>query len=193
MKKFIIKTIAISIICIKVNILLIIITQSLVKKNYNSKIKPETNKLIVGDSYTQTSINDTILSKSINISDGGFHIMYSYIKIKSVIENNPGVDTVILGFSHKTLSIHQDMDRLKLGTNLEQIFFLLNHDEYLELFNYIPLSLMHKTLSIPLYDLKNGLARDVRSTGQFRYLTRDKLKYEKSLSLENEHKKVNNK
>lgn len=67
------------------------------EKSYDYKILPEINKVIIGHSMTECAVNDTILKKSINISDSGVGFEYTYVKLRKCLNDNLQIDTIILG------------------------------------------------------------------------------------------------
>ena len=73
------------------------------KKNFDYKIKEKKNILIVGNSHTECSINDSIISNSVNLSQSASSYFYSYMKIREFTKYNPQIDTVIISFSDNDL------------------------------------------------------------------------------------------
>jgi hypothetical protein len=59
--------------------------------------------LILGDSNTECAINDSIVSKSVNISQSADAYFYSFVKLRKFLKINPGIKTVILGINEKSL------------------------------------------------------------------------------------------
>jgi hypothetical protein len=72
------------------------------------KIPEEKNIIVVGDSHTQCAINDSIFSRSINISQGGTAYLYSYIKLRKFLNENPHIDTVLVSFHGGSIQRSQD-------------------------------------------------------------------------------------
>lgn len=63
------------------------------------KIEKSVNTLILGDSHTQTGIDDSVLKNALNISQPSEHFLYSYNVLRLLIDNNPQINKVILGVS----------------------------------------------------------------------------------------------
>ena len=76
-------------------------------------IPKDRNILIVGDSHTACSIDDAIFTHSVNMSQGGTAYLYSYIKVRKFINENPHIDTVLVSF-HGT-GITKGMDEFTTG------------------------------------------------------------------------------
>lgn len=75
------------------------------KRTRNKTLELDKNIRIVfaGDSNIECAINDSIVESSINIAQSAETYLYTYIKLKSLIEYNNQIDTVFLGFSFNGL------------------------------------------------------------------------------------------
>lgn len=67
------------------------------------KIDKSCNILILGDSHTECALNDSLISFAVNISSSADAYFYSYLKLKKFVENNPQINTIILGFGYHDL------------------------------------------------------------------------------------------
>jgi len=72
------------------------------------KIDQSKNILILGASLTEASIDDTVFKRAINLSQSGTAYMYSYCKLKKILENNPQIDTVLFSFKYQELKESAD-------------------------------------------------------------------------------------
>lgn len=68
------------------------------------KISDEINIVFAGDSNVECAINDSLIANSINIAQSGESYLYSYIKIRSLLEYNNRIKTIFIGFSPGNLS-----------------------------------------------------------------------------------------
>ena len=101
MKKFIIKTLTLSII----PVLFIFATIVTYKHKINNiKIDDSIHILISGDSHTQTGIDDSKIKNSLNISQTSEHFLYTYNVLKLLLDNNSQLNKVILGVSFHSFS-----------------------------------------------------------------------------------------
>ncbi len=82
----------------------------------------DTDVIIMGDSHTQTGIDETLLSRSVNVSANSMHYLYSYVILKTLLPANPQVKAVVLGYSYHNLNEYYDgllrdekQARFKLG------------------------------------------------------------------------------
>ncbi|MFT7033700.1 MAG: hypothetical protein ACJA2S_002208 [Cyclobacteriaceae bacterium] len=60
--------------------------------------------VILGNSHTQNGLNDQIISNSVNLSSSAESYLYSYAKLKYLVQHNPSITNVILSFSKVVIS-----------------------------------------------------------------------------------------
>ncbi|MDD5673964.1 MAG: hypothetical protein PHC61_07375 [Chitinivibrionales bacterium] len=94
--------------------------------------------LILGDSNTECALNDSIIGKSINISKSAEKYIYSYAKLRTILQCNPCLKTVIIGYSFLNLDnsqdgtmfsdyyLHEGLLRYNLLLNAQEIFLLFS-------------------------------------------------------------------
>lgn len=81
-----------------------IVNQELKSYNQESGIKT----LFVGDSHMQMTIDNHLLPHSINLARDSEGFKYNLLKIKTVLEVNPSINRIFLGFSYHNLSSYCD-------------------------------------------------------------------------------------
>jgi len=65
---------------------------------------PETrNILVIGDSHTECSIDDSTFRRAVNFSKSATPFIYSYASLRKLISDNPHIDTVLLSFHSGSL------------------------------------------------------------------------------------------
>ena len=69
------------------------------RENNLLKISENINKVFLGDSNIECAVNDSLIPNSINIAQSGEAYIYTYAKIKSLLEYNDQIKTVFVGFS----------------------------------------------------------------------------------------------
>jgi hypothetical protein len=74
------------------------------KKIKNYKFDSSINKIVIGDSHTQTAISDSILCNTTNLSNTNENYFYTYYKLLILLDKNPQVDTVFIGVSYHSFS-----------------------------------------------------------------------------------------
>lgn len=135
-----------------------------VKTIENFRFHKGINKIIAGDSRTQYSINDKILPNTINISQNSEGLLYSYFKLKTLLLNNPQIDTVFLGVSYHNFSYYyNDIHRVPDVTS--RYFFILAPFEQIRL-------LMDTKNSLPMIQqsIIAGTKNWIRNTPDYAFL-----------------------
>jgi hypothetical protein len=109
MKRFIKKILAFSIIPIIIGIPLLLLFVAYVN-NLSSeyKLKSNIDSIFIGDSHIQQAINDNIVPNSLNLGKNSESFYFSYYKLNLLLNTNPSVKKVILGFSYHSLSNYYD-------------------------------------------------------------------------------------
>lgn len=110
------------------------------------KVAPKVTTLYAGDSHIEQCINDKLMARSLSIAQTAEALYFSYFKIEKLLENNPSIDTLFLGFSYHSLSDYYDgfvfgEDSPHLAAryffilpNSEKAKFLLHNSDNLALF-----------------------------------------------------------
>ncbi len=113
------------------------------------RVAPNVTTVFAGDSHVELCIEDRLIPNSYSMGKNAECYYYSYFKIKSILENNPSVDTVYLGFSYHNLSdYYDDFVFGKYSPYLSgRYFFIMPNSEKVKFlkFNYDNLSLFLRT------------------------------------------------
>lgn len=72
------------------------------------QIKSNIKHVYIGDSHIQQAINDSIIPNSLNIATNSESFYFSYYKLEVLLNNNPSIENVYLGFSYHSLSNYYD-------------------------------------------------------------------------------------
>jgi hypothetical protein len=91
-----------------VMLILIVGTTFLARSLINFEIPAQKTTLIVGDSRPESGLNDEILENTFNFSQSGTAYFYSYLKIRTMLEHNPHIDTIVLGFAFEDIAKPRD-------------------------------------------------------------------------------------
>jgi hypothetical protein len=148
MKKFIKRGVLFLIITGIVSLVVGFLSVFISKQTFDYKIKEKKNILIVGNSHTECSINDSILSNSINLSQSASSYFYSYMKIREFTKYNPQIDTVIISFSDNDLFSEKEKwfsSSEKINNKMTRHIILFNKDDYLDLFKSNPIEVIVQT------------------------------------------------
>jgi hypothetical protein len=99
--------------------------------NANLKFGADVKTLILGDSHAETSFDDNIIPNSRNIAFHAEHYLFTYFKLKRIIEANPKIENVILSYGPHNLSQGADVTLFSLGRNsrsFARYFMLLDKE-----------------------------------------------------------------
>jgi len=138
MSKFLNRTL-IFIIILTIVVSVISIFYSQIKNKYlsnsNFVIDKKINILILGDSHSEAAFNDKIIPNSVNYAFSAEHYLFTYFKLKKIIEANPQINKVVLSFAAHNISKNID-DVIFLDTrnsrSFARYFMLLNRESIWE-------------------------------------------------------------
>jgi hypothetical protein len=103
MKSFLIKLISLFICTSCIIIILFYFLKIRINNKTDWTLDHSTNLLIIGDSHTQVTLNDSLISHSVNLSSGAQAYVYCFAKTRMLVNNNPQIKTVILSFAFHNL------------------------------------------------------------------------------------------
>ena len=132
MKRFIANTAAFTAILASLLCMMIVCTL-LIASRISFAMPRDRHIAVIGDSYTACAIDDSIFSKSINISNHGEAYLYSYIKLKRILEENTHIDTALLSFHNGSGSLNDEKRLISneaIRNHVPGYFFLMGKDEY---------------------------------------------------------------
>ena len=90
------------------------------------RVKPGTEILLAGDSHISTSLDDRIIPHSVNMALPAEPYYLTFFKLRAVLQTNPGIRKVILGFSYHNLSAYLDSNLYgKKGEAITANYFLM--------------------------------------------------------------------
>ncbi len=118
---------------------IVLLVSALLYKHYKGQYLQDKNlmlgdnvkTLIVGDSHAETSFDDKIIPNSRNIAFHAEHYLFTYFKLKRIIEANPQIENVILSYGPHNLSQGADVTLFSLGRNsrsFARYFMLLDKE-----------------------------------------------------------------
>lgn len=86
-------------------ILLNEVTEYIVNKSADFKLKSNPEYIVLGHSHPETAFNDSLINDFVNISQSGESYFYNYFKAKKIIDHNPSIKVVFLEFSNNQIDI----------------------------------------------------------------------------------------
>jgi len=172
MKRFIIKTLIYTI------IVFVAFAVNFFAVRSFSKFKINNSMLIVGHSITECAFNDSLINNLYNYSASGEAYIYNYHKTKKIIEQNPQINVIFIGFSNNQLSKEMDnwtWDDNHLSYKFPSLGSFLEWNDYLLLFQNNRSGFV-KTLPMVLQNNVDVAIKGFRSNveGGYFYLERDK-------------------
>ncbi len=101
MRRFIINILIFCGLIVFIAVGLVILSEFCIKSRKSQLLRLRENITVVfsGDSNVECSVNDEIITNSINISTSGEAYLYSYSKIKAILEHNNQIKIVFLSYS----------------------------------------------------------------------------------------------
>lgn len=160
--------------------------------------KASADKMIIGHSYTECGLNDSLIAHTINLSQGGESYFYSYLKLKKLLAANPQVKTVLVSYANNQIQERMDKwvwDDKYLDNNLPKYIQAMGVSDYTFLLGKNPTGVLRTELT----HLKNAASAAVRprdlfvdrTIGGYLYLKRNKVdSLLKTDFLEKERKSV---
>jgi hypothetical protein len=101
MKRFLINLLLFLILTCSTAIGLVLLSNFAINQKVNQllKINEKVNMIFAGESNIECAINDSLIANSINIAQSGEAYLYSYVKIKALLEHNSQISIIFIGFS----------------------------------------------------------------------------------------------
>jgi hypothetical protein len=105
MKQFFFKTLLFSLLTICVFVAVYFVSDLLLNYRKGSflRLKKNTAILFAGDSNIACNVNDSLVNNAVNIAFNGESYMYTYLKLKNILEYNPQIKTVVINYSQVNL------------------------------------------------------------------------------------------
>lgn len=178
MKQFSIK-IAFFITFLICSIVILTIGNSIIIKSINPfKLESEDHILILGDSRTTFSFNDSIMKNAHNFSTPADSYFYSFKKLREITKKNSQIDTVLLSFSRNNIKKEVEKEWLLNNEHIQSrlmIYFpLLDINDIIFFMRYKPIELFKACFSqikLSLYFSKHGS----KAYGSYKNLNFNKL------------------
>ena len=151
-------------------------------------ISKDITRVFMGDSNIECAINDSLITNSINVAQSGEAYLYTYIKLKSLLECNNQIQTIFLGFSY--VDLLKDTEEKWLfneGFVIERTAaysYLMNYPEKYLIVKNNPKAyfrgLMKSIISNSRTFINSFSSEDgrIQNFGGYEYLVRDKLQEE---------------
>jgi hypothetical protein len=150
----------------------------------DSRYKIDTKKrnLILGHSYTECGLNDSLIDNTINLSQGGESYFYTYQKLRKVIAANPAIKTVFVSFANNQIQERMDKwvwDDKYTDKYLQRYNCMMNWPDYKLLLAHNPTAVLKAELAViklagRSFVLKPDFIAE-RTIGGYLFLKRNKI------------------
>jgi hypothetical protein len=197
MKSFLLKITLFLIITVSFAAGLVLLSEFAVRTRESKllKVRDDVTIIFAGDSYVECSVNDHIVTNAVNIAQSGEAYLYSYSKIKALIEHNSQIKTVYIGFSFGDLLMEKEESWVfgsEFITEKIQFYnFLLGPSEKMLILKRDPiayLSGLTKSVNNNFQSFVKSYSSEdtnlsTKKFGGYIHLVRDKLSLDKELNL----------
>lgn len=200
MKKFLIKLILFALIIAAFITGLVVVSDFTIKqrKDILLRLSNDIDIVFSGNSTVECAVDDNLISSSVNIAQSGEAYLYSYSKIKALIEVNEQIKTLFLGFSYGDLLMEKEESWL---FNDEFIIEKIQYYNYLldapekdlimsknpkAYFKGLTKSVFNSLISISKSYTQSASSHKLTNFGGYKYLVRDRLEADPGVDLKNE-------
>lgn len=177
MRQFTKNILAFGLLSLLVLLVSIFVSKLLCSSLINTSISKEKNVLILGTSQLEGALNDKIITQSKNMAQSGTCYFYTYQKAKTILNSNPHIDTLVLGFSYIDISENRDnwfYGDKNIQAKMRNYFFMFGLTDYLDLLNGNTKAVLVNTPRVIINNLKL-IFTGLNSLGGFKPLKRDRL------------------
>jgi hypothetical protein len=148
------------------------------------EIPQEKDIIIIGDSHTESAVNDNIFLRSVNISQSADAYFYSYMKLRKFLRINPHINKVILSFHGGSIGRERDdwiTGEEFINSRVPRYIYLFNKEDFFFMIKKkCFISAILKTPKIYIYPFfklitKKDLVYSDLNIGHYLWLDKDKL------------------
>lgn len=156
-------------------------------------ISPDTYLVFAGNSTVECSVDDRLIYHSINIAQAGEAYLYSYSKIKALLENNAHIRYVFISYSYADLLIEKEETWLLsdyfMVEKVQNYHYLLDKQERVFLVKSNPAAYLNGLIKSVVKSLgtvarslgTESSANFIPNFGGYKRLERDKLSVDPGL------------
>lgn len=157
------------------------------KKEQLFTLSPDTYLVFAGNSTVECSVDDRLIDHSINIAQAGEAYLYSYAKIKALLEENPHIRYIFISYSYADLLIEKEetwvVSDYFMEEKVQNYHYLLDKKERVILFTCNPgaylngliKSVVKNLVAVARGILTKGSVNSIPNFGGYKRLVRDKL------------------
>ncbi len=136
--------------------ILIALSNYVLVKIQGIKISGNKHILILGDSNTQNSINDSIFESAANLSDPADSYYYSFLKLREILSTNNKIDTVLISFApHNIFDNGWLLDEKNIYSKFRMYYPFMEWNDFSFLLSKNTHAVLAAIPAIPLSAFKN--------------------------------------
>lgn len=160
------------------------------------KVDDHIKYVFSGNSHVECSVNDRLIDNSINIATSGEAYLYSYSKIKSLLEYNNQIKTVFIGCTygdlHKSLEEKWLFEDMGVVEFVKKYNYILNSAEKSLIFKHNPKAYIRGVTKSVILNFvaffrslipEDSVNSRLINYGGYKHLVRDKLQQDIQLNL----------
>ena len=168
------------------------------RKDHLLLLNKDIEYVFAGNSAVECAVNDRLVEHSINIAESGEAYLYSYAKLKAVIETNQQISTVFIGYSFADILLEKEESWVFsdefIIEKVQYYNYLLSPQDRMLLFSKNPGAYTRGLMKSVVNNISTALRASPgpKSPGQiinfggYKYLIRDKLKVDPGVDLYND-------
>jgi hypothetical protein len=139
------------------------------KKSNAWKMNKNVEVLFIGDSHIEVGIDDKLRNNIVNFSQSGDNYLYTYIKLKNILEHNSNIKTVVLGIDAHNIdsnAIEWYQNYNYLTFKFAKIYPFASLEDITTLFKFNGLDMLRNLPNIVSY--KNLKKTNLSEFGEFK-------------------------
>lgn len=189
MKTILIKLLQFIVIIITLITGMVLLSDYMINKRKENvlKISPDRYLVFAGNSTVECAVEDRLIDHAINVAQAGEAYLYSYAKIKALLDQNEHIRTVFIGYSYADLLFEKEETWLLsdyfMVEKVQYYHYVLGKQEKAFLFKSNPLAYLKggiKSIVKSLETVAKSFSADVNRNsipnfGGYKRLERDKL------------------
>lgn len=124
------------ILAVAIVILLFLFVIATTFKTKTFRVDNTIEEVFMGDSHVRYAVSDSLLNHSANMANSSESTYFSYYKLKQLLQSNPNIKTVYLGFSYHNISAYYDQYTYGRYSVAPTYFYLLPIKEQLQMIKW---------------------------------------------------------
>lgn len=202
MRTFLLKLLLFITICITLVTGMIYLSDALInnRKGRLLTINPDIYLVFAGNSTVECSVDDRLIDHSINIAQAGEAYLYSYAKIKALLEANAHIRNVFISYSYADLLIEKEetwlLSNYFMVEKVQNYNYLLDRQERLLLIRSNPAAYLSGVAKSAIKSFETvaissgtgGHGNSIPDFGGYKRLERDKLSIDPALETGSDEK-----